>query len=302
MAISAVALAEFSLVFFYESTAPEISGTTNAQAIARPGPSNDAHRGARSGGRAVIWAVGDGADGSDEAKEVADMIAADDPDRLLYLGDVYETGTDEEFDKHYDPIYGDMADITQPTIGNHEWRLHEDGYIQYWEAMTGREQRLFYSFELAGWEIISLNSEGGLAPKDEQLAFLEKELSEPGTCRLPFWHTARYSAVPDSDEPVVEPFWNALKGHTEIVLSAHEHTMQRFLPIHGITQLVSGAGGHELYGLDAADPRVAFADDENYGALRLELQPGLARYAFVASDGEVLDEGTIRCEPLGGSS
>ena len=276
-----VAAVVLAAAFLYQGSAPtEVSG-------------------APDDGATVVWAVGDGGDGSDAAKDVADLIAEDEPDRLLYLGDVYETGTAAEFDENYDPVYGDLTEITEPTIGNHESFERDQGYLPYWEEQTGSEQPLFYSFELEGWEIISLNSENGLEPEDEQLAFLEEELSEPGTCRLPFWHTARYSAVPDSEEPVVQPFWDALRGHTEIILSAHEHTMQRFEPIDGITQLVSGAGGHGLYDLDPEDPRLAFGDDETYGALRLELEPGLARYSFVASDGEVLDEGEIPCEPLG---
>jgi len=286
LAVAALVVAAVVLgaSFLYQGSAPtEVSGSTDD-------------------GATVVWAVGDGGDGSDAAQEVADMIEEDEPDRLLYLGDVYETGTAEEFDENYDPVYGDLTEITAPTPGNHEYFERDEGYLPYWEEQTGSEQPLFYSFELGGWEIIGLNSENGLEPKDEQLAFLEDELSEPGTCRLPFWHTARYSAVPDSDERVVEPFWDALQGHTEIILSAHEHNMQRFEPIRGMTQLVSGAGGHGLYDLDPEDPRLAFGDDETYGALRLELEPGLARYAFVAGDGEVLDEGEIRCEPLEGGS
>ena len=70
--------------------------------------------------------------------------------------------------------------------------------------------------------------------------------------------------------------------------------MQRFKPIDGITEFVSGAGGAGLYAL-RADDRVAFADGREYGALRLVLTPGAADYAFVAADGRVLDHGTIRC-------
>jgi hypothetical protein len=277
VAVAVVAAVVLGGAFLYEGSAPtEVS----------------------DGGGTVVWAVGDGGDGSDKAKEVAAMIAEDDPERLLYLGDVYETGTAEEFEANYDSVYGDLAEITEPTIGNHEYYERDEGYLPYWEEVKGDEQPLFYAVDLAGWEIIGLNSENELAPREEQLSFLERELSEPGTCRLPFWHTSRYSAVPDGDEEVVEPFWQALRGHTEVVVSAHEHTMQRLEPIDGITQLVSGAGGHGLYDLDEDDPRLAFGNDEDYGALRLELDPGVARYAFVASDGEVLDEGEIRCEPL----
>ncbi|MDQ4129997.1 MAG: glycosyltransferase family 4 protein, partial [Actinomycetota bacterium] len=41
-------------------------------------------------GRAVVWAVGDGADGGAVARAVASYISAAGPDRFLYLGDVYD--------------------------------------------------------------------------------------------------------------------------------------------------------------------------------------------------------------------
>lgn len=63
-------------------------------------------------------------------------------------------------------------------------------------------------------------------------------------------------------------------------------------------QSVSGAGGRTLYNVREDDRRLAFASDA-FGALRLELRPGAARYAFVAADGSVLAEGTIGCRPVG---
>jgi len=75
--------------------------------------------------------------------------------------------------------------------------------------------------------------------------------------------------------------------------------MQRLRPIDGIMQSVSGAGGRTLYNVCEDDRRPAFASDDAFGALRLELRPGAAGYAFVAADGSVLDEGTIGCRPVG---
>jgi hypothetical protein len=63
----------------------------------------------------------------------------------------------------------------------------------------------------------------------------------------------------------------------------------------GITQLVSGAGGHGRYPIDRGERGLAFGNDEDYGALRLELRPGKARYAFVSADGRELDSGRVRC-------
>src|SRR5688572_23834099 len=54
---------------------------------------------------AVVWAVGDGADGGAKSRRVADMVARSKPDRLLYLGDVYDEGTREEYENNYKPVY-----------------------------------------------------------------------------------------------------------------------------------------------------------------------------------------------------
>jgi hypothetical protein len=71
--------------------------------------------------------------------------------------------------------------------------------------------------------------------------------------------------------------------------------MQRLHAEHGITPLVDGAGGNELYPVDRSDSRVAFADDTHHGALRIKLRPGRAVLTFVAEDGTTLDQSTVAC-------
>ena len=72
--------------------------------------------------------------------------------------------------------------------------------------------------------------------------------------------------------------------------------MQRFKPVKGTVEYVSGAGGKSHYKVDDADPRLAFSDDQSYGALRIALTPGKAELRFVATDGTVLDRSTVTCE------
>jgi len=91
------------------------------------------------------------------------------------------------------------------------------------------------------------------------------------------------------------PIWNALRRRASIVLSGHEHHMQRLRPIDGITTLISGAGGRSSYSADRNDPRLVFAETRRDGALRLELRRGQASYAFVAATGKPLDSGVVRC-------
>jgi predicted phosphodiesterase len=247
--------------------------------------------------RAVVWAVGDGANGSDEARAVADRIAADRVDRLLYLGDVYESGTSREFELEYDSVYGDLAQKTAPTAGNHDWENRNVGYRPYWFAVHLIEPPDWYWFRAGGWSILSLNSEAPHGRGSPQERWLRQQVREPGTCRIAFWHRARHSAGDiHGDQEDMQPLWEAVRGRAAIVLAGHEHNMQRFRPIDGITEFVSGAGGRVLYRLKK-DSRLAFGNDREFGALRLDLSPGVARHAFVNADGEVLDRGTVRCRP-----
>ncbi len=249
-------------------------------------------------GAAVVWAVGDGADGGEQARQVADLIGEEGLDRFLYLGDVYETGSAEEFETNYASVYGRFTDITEPTPGNHEWPSHEEGYDPHWAEVKGRPQPPYYSFELAGWQVLSLNSQEGYEPGSPQVDWLREQVSAPGTCRLAFFHRPRYAAGTGEhgDQANIEPFWSALEDRAALVVNAHDHNMQRFAPFRGITELIAGAGGHGLYDIPDDDDRPAFTNDTDYGALRLELEPGVARFRFVAADGRTLDEGSVPCE------
>lgn len=252
------------------------------------------------GPRATIWAVGDGADGGSAARAVTARIAAGRPDRLLYLGDVYERGTAADFRDHYASTYGQLAPITAPTPGNHDWPRHRGGYDPYWERALRRPRAAaWYAFRAGGWTILSVDSETAHDRGSPQERWLRSRLRAPGTCRIAFWHRPRFSAgTHHGDQPDMAPIWDALRGHAAIVLAGHEHDMQRMHPIDGITSFVSGAGGHSHYDLRSDDPRLAFGDDRHDGALRLDLRRGEASYAFVSADGQVLDSGTLRCRAL----
>jgi len=249
--------------------------------------------------RATVWAVGDGADGDDGSRRVAALIDPAATDRFLYLGDVYDTGTATEFATNYAGVYGTLDPITAPTPGNHEVENMAEGYDAYWAQALGAELPAYYRFELAGWEILSLSYTGEQPVRADQLEWLRTELAEPGTCRLAFWHAPRYSAGANhGDDPGAEQLWALLEDHARIVLNAHEHTYQRFAEIRGITEIIAGAGGHELYEVDAADPRLAFSEDSEYGALRLELEPGSAAFAYVTAAGRTIDRGSVDCVPV----
>ena len=256
----------------------------------------------RSGSPSVVWAVGDAADGTGASRQLARMIRDRRVDRLLYLGDVYGSsefgdGTRRAFEEHYDPAYGELARRTAPTPGNHEWPQRDGAYDDYWRTAGGRAAEHFYAFDLAGWEIVSLNSQGELSRGSRQERWLRSELTESGTCRIVFMHRPRFSAGRHGDQPDLQAVWDDLRGRALIALAGHDHNLQRLQPVDGITQFVAGAGGANHYELHD-DERLAFGDARTTGALRLELRPGRVDYAFVDKRGRRLDRGSLTCRPL----
>src|SRR5215210_4165358 len=117
-------------------------------------------------------------------------------DRLLYLGDVYESGTAAEYGEYYAPSWGRFKRITRPTPGNHDWDNRDEGYDPYWGRRAPRTGRgHYYSFDVAGWHFVSLNSHEDSGPNSRQAAWLSSDLRRyRGTCTIAFHHRARYTA------------------------------------------------------------------------------------------------------------
>jgi hypothetical protein len=259
-------------------------------AVAAPGASR------AQSDRAVVWAAGDVATAGVRADRVAALVRRGKPDRFLYLGDVYETGTADDFRHWYQPRFGRLARITEPTIGNHEWDNRFHGYYPYWHARKGRRIPPWSKSQIAGWEILDLNSQAPHGGGSAQLRWLRSALEGPGDCRIAFWHRPRYSEGAYGGADDLNPLWNALAGHARIVLSGHDHNLQRHSPQRGIVQYVIGAGGRGRYMLHHRKSTMVWGTDRVDGALRMVLKPGRALLEFRTPSGRLLDRSTQRCD------
>jgi hypothetical protein len=258
-----------------------VAGATAHSPYLGPRTAGDGWMRSRPKTLSIVWAIGDGADGGSDSRSVAGMVAGHRVDRVLYLGDVYETGTASEFQANYDSAYHRFDPITAPTVGNHEWSNIGTGYVPYWTAVRGTPPPLWYSFAASGWQLISLNS--NVPTSADQLAWLGSRIRQTpryGNCRIAFMHHPIFSAGLHGDLTSLQGVLGELEGHASIVLAGHDH---------------DGAGGRELYPVNRADSRVAFADDTHHGALRIKLRPGRAVLTFVAEDGTTLDRSTVNC-------
>jgi fibronectin type 3 domain-containing protein len=258
----------------------------------------------------TVVAAGDGAGGESSETAVTNLIASMDPNLTLYLGDVYEKGTSTEFDNWYGPpaadntFYGRFRDITLPTVGNHEYTAgHAPGYFDYWNNIPH-----YYSVNRNGWHIVSLDANPAYRQTSVgsgQYTWLQNDLdNNTQPCTLVFYHEPRFNIGDEGASPSLDALWSlmASKG-VDLVINGHDHTYQRYLPLDGtghpnaagVTEIINGAGGHALGAFPNTDSRLA-ASAQQFGALKLGLNPAGAAYQFVNTSGAVVDSGSTKCD------
>ncbi len=253
------------------------------------------------GGQTIVYALGDGADGSTRSRALADYVKARNPDRFFYLGDVYETGTAAEFASNYEPLYGSMATITDPVIGNHEYPNRSTGYYTYWQNTRGwtQEQAKHRSYvdAASGWQVIAYSSETDMVAEGTWVA--GEVAKYPGTCRIVIAHKGRHVVADTAhgDNTSQESVWSVIIDKTAINLVGHNHIYGRLAPINGAHVFVSGAGGHGLRSLGSQHHIVAASKTGVDTVTRLVLRRGAADFSQVDKNGTVYDSGVITCTP-----
>jgi hypothetical protein len=263
-------------------------------------------------GEAFTLAVsGDGAGGMLNSGLVADLIDSWNPNLFLYLGDVYEDGTYTEFHNWYgtsSTFFGQFRSISDPTVGNHEYRDGgtAKGYFDYWDNVPN-----YYSFDAAGWHIISLNSNcvriGGCHLNSPQYQWLAADLAaHPNVCTIAFYHHPVYFVGPVDDPQNMNTIWSLMaQNGVDLVLNGHDHSYQRWKPLdangavssNGVTEFVVGGGGHGIQEFILTDNRLAegFDTPDSFGALRLQLNQSGAGYQYINTAGTVMDSGSVLC-------
>lgn len=237
----------------------------------------------------------------------SDLVLGLNPTRVLALGDEqYHNGTLAEFRQFYAPTWGRFKGRTHPAPGNHEYNTRgAAGYFSYFGAAARPDGRSFYSFDLGGWHVVSLDSNIARSATSAELSWLRADLRQSSKrCVLAFWHHPRFSSGRShGGDPSVAPFWQALyRARADLVLNGHEHSYERFAPQTpsgardggGIREFVVGTGGGGLYPFGAPRPNSQVRIAGSYGVLRLVLEPTSYRWQFVNTNGRVLDSGGPR--------
>jgi hypothetical protein len=105
----------------------------------------------------------------------------------------------------------------------------------------------------------------------------------------------------------VKNLWEAaVTGGADLMVTAHDHIYERFLPLNasgapavgGMPLFISGLGGAPATPIEDAVPGSAFRYNANHGVLSLTLTPRAFSWGFISAlDGSTLDSGTASCAP-----
>lgn len=263
---------------------------------------------------AVLLAAGDIARCDDTGDEATAALLAATPGTIAALGDLaYNRASAEEYAACYTPSWGQFADRTRPTPGNHEYfaDAHAAPYFDYFGAAAGEPDKGYYSYDLGSWHVVVLNSNcarvGGCGADSAQAAWLRSDLQQhPARCTLAYWHHPLFSSGPHGNTESMRPLWQVLyDAGAEVVLNGHAHLYERFAPqtpdgsadpARGIREFVVGTGGGELYAIENASPNSEVRNNETWGILKLTLRATGYDWQFLAVDGATFtDAGSASC-------
>jgi hypothetical protein len=219
---------------------------------------------------------------------------------VLTLGDnVYPSGSAGEFSAYFEITWGRHKSRTYPSPGNHDYLAA--GAVPYFDyfysanaVVAGLDvsRRGYYSFDVGGWHVISLNSSDGSPPSQAQLDWLRADLSAHKTnCMLAYWHHPRFSSgAAHGNNANMDAFWRILFDNgVDVVLNGHDHVYERFDPqspdsvpdVAGIRAFTVGTGGAPLYAFGLIRANSAVRGEGVYGVLMLTLHAASYEWQFV---------------------
>jgi Calcineurin-like phosphoesterase len=253
---------------------------------------------APAGSATRILAVGDfGVGGSTEratGKAIKGWEADHPASVLLTLGDNDYTESPPDFRRNWRDAFGwlEGAGVSpRGTLGNHDVRVRSGRYE--FDALGMPSSH--YRRSLPDLDLFVLNSN---SVGDRQTRWLRRHLAaSTATWKIVSLHHPPYTCGGYTSNPAVVSRWVPLfeRFGVTLVLAGHDHNYQRFAAKKGVTYVVHGGGGQELYSLrscPAGYPKRAFAR-RGHGFLDITVRPGLLRLKAVNLSGKVIDRHVI---------
>ena len=229
-------------------------------------------------------------------------------------------GTAANYACGFDPFWGQFRSKWYATMGNLDVIGDTTGgarpapdFYTYFGDRAGPVNKGWYSFDLNGWHIVVLNTEGGTATYNsgsEQQAWLAQDLAaSTAQCKLAFFHRQFVytgSAGPSMNSNLGSIWAKLIAGGVDLVLVGGQYSYERMNPVNsagapdpnGIPQFNMGMGGGvQNTGTISPNHHPASAIVANArGVLRLTLNATSADYKYLSvNPADVNDAGTVTC-------
>ena len=217
-----------------------------------------------------------------------------------YFNGIRHNASGSEIDQPVTNVDG--STVTQPLSGTPVTQPAPQANGQAGEyGSTGNG---WYSYNLGGWHLISLNIEcadepGGCSTTGSwfksETQWLASDLDQDhARCTLAYWHQPTFSSTSgltqgqtwktDSAEgETADAWWQLLyQHHATLILNGHDHVYSRFAPLDpsgnpdpktGIREFIVGTGGESLDTVDPSTPNLEKWSDQYYGVMKLTLNP-----------------------------
>lgn len=231
------------------------------------------------------------------AKMVSDAIVSHpEATAVLLVGDTAngKVSTLDVYKKLYEGTYDRFMAKIFPCPGNHDALCVPPfgGYCQFW-GKAAHAPEMYYSFDLGGWHIVSLDSVN-LAKGGEkaaaQLQWLKKDLAaKPKVPVLAYWHYPFFSSAKHRGIPSMKSYWDLLYARgPALVMNGHTHVYERYAPMNpdgekvaatkGVQEFIVGPGG-------AAPAREKFDDVKGPESEKLHMGMQHVGYFELFADG-----------------
>lgn len=240
-----------------------------------------------------VAVIGDFGSGNADEKRVADLVRSIDPVAVVTTGDnVYDS---DDYQHLVGDYYGRWISQQRfwPALGNHDVAEGLDAFDAEFPYLGGRH---VYSTGAGGMRFFVVDSTTALddpADAQRQRDWLRSALQR-STARwkvVVLHHPPYSSGTAHGSSPELR--WPFREWGADLVLSGHEHNYERLVE-GGLTYVVDGAGGKDLYALGDAIPGSRVRVDDAFGALVLTATPSTLTGVFRTDRGRELDRWTIR--------
>jgi hypothetical protein len=261
-----------------------------------------------------VLAMGDFGVGDEAQRQVAAAMRAYHARRPftfgITLGDNFygfprpEDPSSPRWEKDFEALYGPMGIPIYAATGNHDFDVPDQAAAQYVYSRQSKSWKLpalTYTYTAGPAQLFVIDGNdlaGG------QLAWL-KEAVDKSTARwkIAYAHYPLRVALPgaraDYDDHLQEyrdKLMPIFKGHVDLYVTGHHHSLQHLKPLDGVNLIISGAAGRAGYPTDPASDLAYFASNQ-HGFAVLDIDFGEIRVTFVGAQAQELYSARVASKP-----